>query len=103
MGKVIPLARRRKRPDGLDAKRWRHVRRAALDRDGWRCVQCGRAGRLEVDHILRQRDGGALYELANLQSLCRECHFAKTAKENKRPGGALAQAWAALVDELQAK
>ena len=42
----------------LDRPRWDRVRRAVLRRDGWRCVQCGRAGRLEVDHITPLDRGG---------------------------------------------
>ena len=54
-----------------------------LDRDGWRCQMCGKAaGRLEIDHIKPLGDGGAVYDLANLQALCRfPCHFAKTRGE----------------------
>lgn len=62
---------------------WRRLRRAVLERDGWRCVKCGRAGRLEVDHIKPAREGGT-DALTNLQALCRPCHFAKTAQENAR-------------------
>ena len=36
----------------LNAARWQATRRAVFERDGWRCVQCGRAGRLEADHII---------------------------------------------------
>ena len=31
--------------------RWPALRLAAKRRDGWRCVQCGARGRLEVDHV----------------------------------------------------
>ena len=63
------------------------TRRQALDRDRWRCQACGRAGRLEVDHITPLDDGGAPYEPANLQVLCRICHFAKTKRENQARRG----------------
>ena len=33
-----------------------------LDRDGWACVKCGKAGRLECDHRIPLEDGGAVYE-----------------------------------------
>ena len=67
----------------VDRKRWARVRQVVLDRDKWRCVICSRRGRLEVDHIIPMRNGGAVYELSNLQTLCRApCHFDKTAKEN---------------------
>ena len=29
--------------------------------------------------------GGSLYDLGNLQALCRGCHIRKTAGENERP------------------
>ena len=38
-----------------------------------------------MDHIKPMRNGGAVYELSNLQTLCRApCHFEKTAKENQQ-------------------
>ena len=69
--------------DKIDRKRWARLRREVLNRDGWKCVKCGRRGRLEVDHILAMRFGGAVYDLDNLQTLCRApCHFEKSALEN---------------------
>lgn len=61
-------------------------RRAALAafikaRDGYRCRECGRAGRLEADHVIPLDKGGAAWDPANLQALCRPCHFAKTRAE----------------------
>ena len=79
-------------------KRWRRVRWAALKRDGWRCVKCGKAGVLEVDHILRIEDGGPEYDLANCQSLCRGCHVSKTSAE--RGIIPLPADWTALVETL---
>lgn len=38
---------------------------------------------MEVDHIKPVRDGGTDH-LDNLQTLCRPCHFDKTAQENAR-------------------
>lgn len=61
---------------------WKAARRAVLDAAGWRCAECGRAGRLEVDHKLRIRDGGPELDRRNLQPLCRSCHIAKTRAEN---------------------
>ena len=84
--------------------RWRRERLRALERDGYRCVQCGRAGRLEVDHIKPLGKGGALYAMGNLQALCRGCHIAKTAGENNtRPlspeAAAQVEAWRKLIAE----
>lgn len=62
-------------------KRWQAVRQMVRRRDGWKCVQCSSEGRLEVDHIKPIRDGGAAYDMANLQCLCRSCHSQKTAAE----------------------
>ena len=62
---------------------WRVVRLRALDRDCWKCVICKRSGKLEVDHVIPLEDGGEMYELSGLQSLCRGCHISKTSKENQ--------------------
>ena len=58
------------------------VRRKAMERDGYRCLQCGQAAADEVDHIKPIAEGGDHYDLGNLQSICRPCHAAKTAREN---------------------
>lgn len=65
-----------------DSKRWQGLRWQALRRDGFRCVQCGARGRLEVDHIqpVRARPDLA-YALDNLQALCVSCHSRKTRLE----------------------
>ena len=69
----------------LNQRRWLTARSAALERDGFRCVQCGKAGRLEVDHAKALDHGGAAYELGNLQTLCRDCHIEKTYAERSTP------------------
>ena len=80
---------------------WARLRRTVLVRDGYRCQACGRAGRLEVDHIVPLANGGAATDLENLQALCgRPCHRDKTLAETRRPLGPRALAWARLVDEL---
>ena len=56
-------------------RRWQLARRAALEKDGYRCRSCGKAGVLQVDHIQPLHVGGEPYGLENLQSLCVECHF----------------------------
>ena len=54
-----------------------------LDRDGWRCQKCGKAGRMEVDHIKPLDDGGEMYDASNLQTLCYDCHFEKSQEERR--------------------
>ena len=81
----------------LDNRRWRALRRAVIERDGHRCRACGRAGKLECDHIVALHHGGAVYDPANLQTVCRACHIAKTAAENRRPPTAAESAWRELV------
>ena len=62
--------------------RWKALRLAALERDGWRCVECGERRGLEVDHVLPVRDRPDLsYSLGNLQCLCGRCHARKTRLE----------------------
>lgn len=69
----------------LDWRRWERIRRIVLLRDRYRCRCCGAAARLEVDHVKPMERGGATYDPANLQALCRSCHIEKTRRERQRP------------------
>lgn len=66
--------------------RWKTIRMAVLERDGFRCRACGARGRLEVDHVQPVRDApGRAWEPANLQALCPPCHTKKTRIECGHP------------------
>ena len=86
----------------LHARRWDAVRRAVFKRDNFRCVECGRAGKLEVDHVtpMQREPGQDVYDPNGLQSLCRACHIEKTRRENRRPLTPAELAWRELVAEL---
>ena len=94
-GKVV--SRREKR---MGAREWRKHRMRALHRDGFRCVQCGKAGRLEVDHIVPLSAGGSQSEPHNLQTLCRDCHIRKTRRENTKPATRAEKNWNRIVQRL---
>ena len=72
---------------------WRRIRRAVLDRAGWRCERCGKAGRLECHHIVPHAAGGG-EEMSNLQALCRGCHFEQHGARPK-----MAVQWQKLIRE----
>jgi 5-methylcytosine-specific restriction endonuclease McrA len=57
----------------LDPDSYRKLRAEVLQRDGWRCQNCGRPDRLQVHHI---RSRGRLGDDAgeNLITLCADCH-----------------------------
>ena len=80
----------------IDRRRWARSRRAAFERDGWRCQACGQPGRLEAHHVRPLERGGAPYDLENISTRCRECHLA--AHRRKRSPDEVA--WKVLVDEL---
>lgn len=86
----------------LHAGRWAAVRRYVFERDGWRCIECGQAGRLECDHVtpLEREPGQDPFDPNGLQTLCRACHMEKTARENRRALTASETAWRALVMEM---
>ena len=68
----MPTPRQRLKANGA---RWERVRRAAKERDGWRCVKCGLAGpKLEVHHLVELHKGGAPYDLLNVATYCYRCH-----------------------------
>ncbi|MEM8821577.1 MAG: HNH endonuclease signature motif containing protein [Pseudomonadota bacterium] len=85
----------------LRDRRWPALRLKALRRDGFRCVQCGARGRLEVHHREPVRDRPDLaFTLENLASLCASCHAVETAREQGRVVSPERRAWAAAVREL---
>lgn len=65
--------------DVLKTARWAKVRRKQLARQPL-CETCGQAA-LEVHHIVARSAGGAVFDAANLMSLCRPCHSRVTAME----------------------
>ena len=73
--------------------RWERLRRYVLDRDGWRCRECGKAGLLEVHHVQPIRDGGAAWDADNLRTLCRGCHIATCTGDRRGRAHAAGAAW----------
>ena len=63
---------------------WQKLRMSALKRDKFLCQECRRNGKAiaanDVDHKLAKAHGGS-DSMDNLESLCRKCHRAKTARE----------------------
>lgn len=97
--------------DRINRTIWQPIRLQVLRRDFYKCVKCGRAGAaLEVDHIQPLGEGGAYYDLNNLQSLCRDpCHFDKTKREREQQIANRGKpkvrkikhtGWASMVQEL---
>jgi 5-methylcytosine-specific restriction protein A len=66
-----------------DKRAWQTARNAALQRAGGWCEMCKERPAAVVDHIVEVKDGGAHFDLNNLQALCHKCHAIKTAR-NKR-------------------
>ena len=69
----------------INSRVWARVRRAVLQRDGYRCRRCRRPGRLEVHHVQPLHEGGAALVLANLLTLCRGCHIQEHNSEKQDP------------------
>ena len=53
------------------------VRRKIMERDGFKCAECGNGGELEVHHKIPRREKGGHIE-TNLITLCKKCHLKKT-------------------------
>ena len=78
------MSRRHNR--GISSRLWGKTRLKVFDRDGWRCVKCGRPGHLEADHIesLHFNPKQNPHNLDGLQTLCRGCHMDKTSEEFRK-------------------
>lgn len=67
-----------RRPDLLTPE-WKRLRRAVLERDGWRCTACGKAvegADATVDHVVPYT-GPESNVMHNLVTLCRSCNSTK--------------------------
>ena len=85
--------------------RWHTLRMAVLERDGFKCVDCGqRRGRLECDHILPVRLRPDLaYSPENCAMRCPSCHSAKTRIEVGNPPPSYDRhGWRQAVNDLMA-
>lgn len=60
--------------------RWRTMRKTVLDRDKWTCRSCGYTGQdMQIDHVKPRHKWPELtWDMDNIQTLCKPCHFAKT-------------------------
>jgi len=82
---------------------WRELRKRVINRDGWKCTQCGngcygkkrKSSTPHVDHIdprpVTASIATASDVMKNLQLLCHTCHNRKTRSEDindKHPTGA---------------
>ena len=81
----------------LERRRWAKVRRQAFERDGYRCCECGRAGRLEAHHEPPLREGADPYDLDGIQTLCSTCHVDRHREDFL---SAEQRAWRAYLGEL---
>lgn len=69
------LANSSKRTSNADDKKWR---KSVLQRDGYKCVECGSTDRLNAHHIKPwSQFPGLRRELSNGQTLCLTCHAQK--------------------------
>lgn len=59
------------------SREWARIRARQLGRAPM-CEGCERAPAIDVDHITPITAGGSKRDPANLQSLCKPCHSAKT-------------------------
>ena len=72
------MSTREQRTEIYCTRRWRRLRWAALERDGFLCARCRAHGLTAlaeiVHHIQEIEDGGEVWDLDNLASVCARCH-----------------------------
>lgn len=73
-----PRGTRQQQGYGAQHQRWR----AEVLRQHPTCQHCRVVPSNEADHIIPIREGGARFDPANGQGLCKPCHSRKTAREN---------------------
>ena len=85
---------------GMSSRPWARLAYQIKVRDEWKCVKCGKPGRMEVDHVIPIWNGGTDDE-ANLQTLCRGCHIDKSRGEVYNRKQVYAAGYAELVEALK--
>lgn len=60
----------------IGSGKWKKLRITVLNRDGWQCVVCNGPADT-VDHIVPRVQGGDMWALDNLQSMCKSHNSAK--------------------------
>lgn len=65
---------------------WLEMRKAALERDGYRCGRCGASSPPYYVHHIRARKDGGEDELSNLETLCKACHVQTDSYGRNRTG-----------------
>jgi len=71
--------------DGYDIHMLPPRRIRVFNRDGNRCLKCGTADDLSIDHVKPTSKGGANL-ISNMQTLCRGCNMQKGAREKDYRG-----------------
>jgi 5-methylcytosine-specific restriction endonuclease McrA len=74
--KVYEREKARRSPSRLvrNSARFKKLRALVKARDAYRCRNCGSTQQLDVHHIVPISKGGKPYDLANLKTLCSDCH-----------------------------
>lgn len=65
---------------GRGGRAWSRTREDVLERDDYRCYDCGQDGCTQVDHIVPKALDGT-DDPENLAAMCDRCHVAKTRRE----------------------
>jgi 5-methylcytosine-specific restriction endonuclease McrA len=60
----------------LSVVEYKLLRHSVLERDGWRCQNCGLPNKLHVHHLVKRSKLGSDI-LDNLITLCAFCHYAE--------------------------
>jgi len=74
----VSVRRQQQRPRlRLDRQAYDELRKQVLERDGWKCQNCGSSENLQVHHIQSRGQLGAdtLENLITLCASCRDVHF----------------------------
>jgi HNH endonuclease len=87
---------RRFQPDPRMTPQWKRLRKTALKRDHFACRRCGQPAS-DVDHRVELIDGGAAFDLENLQALCAPCHDAKSSESRYRRARRATSSWGRMA------
>ena len=80
----------------INSRHWKAFRKIILKRDGYRCVRCFGARRLQVHHVKRRVDAPELtFDLDNCIAICWDCHV----KEHSKPIPPDVAKWQQFMDQ----